>query len=596
MIIKHVVNKIRTATGYFWEIRTIKFLPNSVNYQLICPQDTEKKRTKHRKKFYSFSLMTRCSSRCSFNLDLVTKRLDITYSHLPHDPPRNLYKHVSLEEIAFIDGYLVENKTASISDVYQALTTHNKESQNHQGVNINQNAGSNQARLEVYRHVVAIFKDCTMKYWKRDDDDDILSTFKIADAEKSTVPLVFGPDKKIAAGFIIKDMVDILPKIEYLAMDFISDLANKGLKLFTILGVINGMGFPLMYWWCQKNDARVNISALLGLRFLLKERYDEKLLILSNRNDHHLEAIKCVSPHFEIKITRSSMSKTVYNDVIHMPFKPAALYKKLLNEGNKPKFLEGETFGLDSNPKRTINKEIAEEVKQLMIDIASEHQLLPGSVVSSLSSELSYEILVTKVLKFCKERKLEMIWQYLYFFWLQPKYYKMWCISSDPSNYDLQKTTMLIDDHWTCLRTLHLRRIILPRCDFSSFVIIRSAIPDFVKRKEIILKGGLKFIGGAKFIHELQHYGAHWRFELLTEFFSFNRKWKSLEIDTVKYQTNLFEWTCKCSNQKNNRFLLCEHLWKLSNISIYNDLEFFLRVEYNSQPPFLRHHLVQNQC
>lgn len=579
LINENLVSKIEELTGFKWRIRTTNFRNRYCYYYLVCSQDNDhiKEEDRHesnpnacKRAFFRYSSTHCCKSKCSISVDLINKDIKINFNHDTHEAPIESHQKLSKDHKTFIYSHLQNFPAASANEVFAALRsmfTHERDTIS-------------------YKSVLNHFTKCSKVFWQR-DENHLESLNALADEHHTVEKIDFRYAKNQASGFLIHDTIkNLLPYVECLAIDSTYNLASDGLQLFVVLGIVDGHGYPLMYWYSKQSYFNINYLALTQLRAHMLPRSNENLIFLSDKDEAQSKAIATVFPSFKVNICHWHMCRAISTIISQNTAKPTDNYLRLAQEQKLPAFLKDETFGLNTNPQRLGGKKLGTEVKDFIYHLSKEHQLLRGSIIFGLSVEESYEILTKKTFEYCKTKNLELVWQYLYVNWFTWKEFQRWSIATDALHYNHYKTTMLVEGHWSALKRRFLKDHCRPRIDFNGFRIIHIVIPHFVLKMQMFINKSIKTLP------QLRDWGASWRIDLYKNFLEFKKSRNWSMIDTTKYGTKLSDWTCGCQEQKNNRFTICKHLWKLLNLPS-NNYEFFINVTRHSQIPLLRHHLIQ---
>ena len=142
----------------------------------------------------------------------------------------------------------------------------------------------------------------------------------------------------------------------------------------------------------------------------------------------------------------------------------------------------------------------------------------------------------------------------------------------NPTRLAFAKTTMMIESHWSSLKSQCLHARNKPRIYFVICILNSRLMPmvrwEFTKTIDGVIKP------------------AHWH--------CFRRDWKNASMKEIRHPerhvTNVDRWACSCRTRLHNRFMLCKHLTHSKEIPLCHWLArrrepCFSRFDTNSRRP-----------
>ncbi|EIN06505.1 hypothetical protein PUNSTDRAFT_90128 [Punctularia strigosozonata HHB-11173 SS5] len=140
------------------------------------------------------------------------------------------------------------------------------------------------------------------------------------------------------------------------------------------------------------------------------------------------------------------------------------------------------------------------------------------------------------------------------------------------------KTTMICESHWRRIKKDFLHHFHKPRIDLLIWILTDKLVPAYTRRLSIHLKPTGR-----------NREQPSWRK-------SFKRAWRKCESahirnpDDPKYSPDAYRWVCTCPAFATSRFLICKHLIQACHTV---PPQFFLQASRNRTLPFWHHPLLK---
>jgi hypothetical protein len=524
---RYIISLISEGDGYVWTYHDKNQKKDSLLliYYCNCRIELEKKSTKHPsldKQRDTPTYLKRYHCKGTVNIEILSSLdyINIEYSHkILH--PRPVHVKTTLE----IQKFIQNNINCLAPDIWRQ---------------IRENKVKGYENITV-QQIYYWWSVESRKEYCRNSDQLLSAKLLLAELNQEIIININFPTP--ALGFL----TELFYKLSQINLDAIEIDATYGTnnmewELYTIMGVIDGTGFPLSYLLISAGKNRNITGILTSWMQTLKERNFKKFpIILTDKDFAEINAAQMVWPEAQIQLCAWHVQRAIKQRL--------ASNKQSVYYSYNPKIAHEQCSAIDPNWGVTNSPgtvfcplDLRETVLKLVNEHFNRHMLLPrlDGTFAANASEIWKEC-VSEMIQFCKNNNLLQLWIYFWKEWYTKNKWNLWAQASNEKISHI-KTTMIVESHWRHIKRDYLYKFHKPRIDHLCYILVKRVINEQLHRIQLLQQG---------------RYLVEWRKE-------FKKEWKKHEKKVTeingRYLTNPAQWICSCPAYIQSRFFLCKHL------------------------------------
>lgn len=524
---RYIISLISEGDGYVWTYHDKNQKKDSLLliYYCNCRIELEKKSTKNPsldKQRDTPNYLKRYHCKGTVNIEILSSLdyININYSHkILH--PRPVHVKTTLE----IQKFIQNNINCLAPDIWRQ---------------IRENKVKGYENITV-QQIYYWWSIESRKEYCRNSDQLLSAKVLLAEFNQEIIVNIDSPTS--ALGFL----TELFYKLSHISFNAIEIDATYGTnnmewELYTIMGVIDGTGFPLSYLLISAGKNRNITGILASWMQALKDRNLKNFpVILTDKDFAEINAAQTIWPEAQIQLCAWHVQRAIKQRL--------ASNKQSVYYTYNPKIAHEQCSTVDPNWGVTNSPEtvfcpldLREIVLKLVNKHFNHHILLPrldGTFFTN-ANEIWKEC-VSEMLQFCKNNNLLRLWTYFWKEWYTKDKWNLWAQSSN-ENISHIKTTMIVESHWRHIKRDYLYKFHKPRIDHLCYILIKRVINEQLHRIQLLQQG---------------RYLVEWRKE-------FKKEWRQHEKKVTeingRYLTNSAQWICSCPAYIQSRFFLCKHL------------------------------------